>query len=195
MNPIHALTARAAAASTRLLELEQKSERAGVTAVAVRELHSALEDLRAAIGQLNDLSERLAAAKTDAQAAHTQYDELLEAMPTACVFTDEAGTVISANAAAGELFNTSGRHLRGKPLLLFVSDRDRFGRLLNTTRVETVAGVGELTIRPRDRKPRRLAVQVEHLRAHQSRCWFFTELRATSVMGEPGEPGHAPPDD
>jgi PAS domain-containing protein len=183
MNAIHTLSIRTAAAATRLAELEQKRERGGgdttrVTAVAVHELQAAIEELRVAIEQLNELSDGVAASRVDAQAAEVRYEELREALPTASLFTDEAGVVLGANSAAGDLFNISSRHLRGKPMMLFVSDRDAFARLLKTAQPERGPVTMALTIRPRDRKPRRLQVQVQHLTAHQCRCWFFLDSPA-----------------
>jgi len=188
MNAIHTLSVRTAAAATRLAELEQKQERAGgnnarVTAIAVRELQAAIEELRVAIEQLNEMSDGVAASRVDAQGAEMRYEELREALPTASLFTDEAGVVLGANAAAGDLFNISSRHLRGKPMMLFVSDRDAFGRLLRAAQPDVGPVMTDLTIRPRDRKPRRLPVQVQHLTAHNCRCWFFLEAaRSTPAV-------------
>lgn len=180
MNAIHTLSIRTAAAATRLAELEQKRERSGgdtarVTTVAVRELQAAIEELRVAIEHLHEMSDGVAAAHGEAQGAEARYDELRESMPTASLFTDDTGVVLGANAAAGDLFNISSRHLRGKPLMLFVSDRDALGRVLKAAQPERGPVATELTIRPRDRKPRRLQVQVQHLTAHQCRCWFFLD--------------------
>jgi PAS domain-containing protein len=180
MNAIHTLSIRTAAAATRLAELEQKRERAGgdtqrVTTVAVRELQAAIEELRVAIEQLNEMSDGVAASRVDAQAAEVRYEELREALPTASLFTDDAGVVLGANSAAGDLFNISSRHLRGKPMMLFVSDRDVFARLLRAAQPDCGPVMADLTIRPRDRKPRRMPVQVQHLTAHNCRCWFFLQ--------------------
>src|SRR5687768_14048424 len=127
MNPIHILSVRTAAAATRLAEIEQRRERTGsdgarANGAAVRELQGAIEMLRVAIDQLNELSDGLAAARTEAQSSEVRYEELWNALPVASLRTDEAGTVLEANETAGNLFNISSRHFRGKPLLLFVSD-------------------------------------------------------------------------
>jgi PAS domain S-box-containing protein len=190
MNAIQTLSVRTAAAATRLAELEQKRERAGgdtarVTAVAVRELQAAIEELQVAIEQLNEMSDGVAASRVDAQKAETRYEELREALPTASLFTDDAGVVLGANSAAGDLFNLSSRHLRGKPMMLFVADRDALARLLRTAQPERGPVMTELTIRPRDRKPRRLAVQVQHLTAHNCRCWFFLQAAEGTQAVEP----------
>jgi PAS domain-containing protein len=185
MNPIHILSVRTAAAATRLAELEEKRERVGgdgsrVSGAAVRELQGAIEMLRVAVDQLNELSDGLATARTAAQTSGVRYDELWNALPTACVCTDEAGTVLEANEAAGDLFNISSRHLKGKPLLLFIADRDGFARQLKTSQPDLGPALGDITIRPRDRKPRRIAVQVQHLASHGCRCWFFIDALPVS---------------
>jgi PAS domain-containing protein len=194
MNPIHTLSIRTAAAARRLAELEQKraihigGDHSRLNGVAVRELHAAIEELHVAIEHLNETSDGLAIARAESQAAEVRYEELREAMPLACLFTDEDGKVLGANAAAGELFNISSRHLRGKPLLLFVSDRDALSRLLRMTQPGSDAVLTEIVIRPRDRKPRRLPLQIQHLMSHGCRCWFFLEHdRRYVVPGPPPE--------
>ncbi len=180
MNAIHTLSVRTAAAARRLAELELKGEAGGgdrsrLNSVAVRELQSAIEDLHVAIEHLHEMSDGLAAARAEAQLTQGRYEELLHAVPFACVLTDEEGAVLGANGAAGELFNISSRHLRGKPLMLFVADRDGLARLLRMTVPGTDTVLTELLIRPRDRKARHVAVQVQHLPVHDCRGWFFLE--------------------
>jgi PAS domain-containing protein len=197
MNPIHTLSVRTAAAARRLSELEQKRDNGDgsrLNGVVVRELHGAIEELHVAIEHLNETSDGLAAARAEAQAVGVRYEELREALPLACLFTDEEGRVLGANAAAGELFNISSRHLRGKPLLLFVSDRDALARLLRMTQPGSDAVLTEIVIRPRDRKPRRLPVQIQHLMTHACRCWFFlADDRRYVVPGPPPDEGDNPP--
>ncbi len=178
MNTIQALSMKTAAAMTRLSELELKKERPGadgrVTALALRELQSALEELRVAIDHLHEISDGLAATRGETQALGGRYDELLDAMPVACLFTDDEGIVRSANDAAARLLNISARHLAGKPLLLFVADREYFTSLLKSSGLEPNPVTTHLTVRPRDRKSRVVSVHVRHLPQHGRRCWFFS---------------------
>jgi PAS domain S-box-containing protein len=140
--------------------------------VALRELQGAIEELNVAIEQLNELSDGLGVARNSAHQTTRRYDELFDALPIPSVFTDEAGLITSANEAAAELLNLSARHLAGKPMVLFVADRDFFMKLTRE------ANSGEpqsanLTIRPRDRKTRLVECVVQHLPAHSERCWFL----------------------
>lgn len=188
MNPIHSLSMKAAAAATRLTELELKKERPGgdgsrVISVALRELQSALEELRVAIEHLDKMSDTIAEARVVSQDAVARYDELIDAMPLPCVFTNDAGVVQTANDAAARLFNISARHLAGKPLLLFVADRDEFLTLLRETTVEPEPVSAELTIRPRDRKPRAVSLLVRNLPRHGQRCWFLEPKQQEDAGG------------
>jgi PAS domain S-box-containing protein len=186
MNAIHILSVKTAAAATRLAELEARRERgptdgSRVVGTALRELQQAIEELRVAIDQLNDISDGLAVARSEAAEAGRRYEEFVDAVPVAALLTDEDGVIGFANEAAADLLNLSARHLVGKPLLLFVADRDHFLRLAGLSGTGTEPLTGELTIRPRDRKARRVTVQVQHLPAHGRRSWFFTprEIDAT----------------
>jgi PAS domain S-box-containing protein len=75
------------------------------------------------------------------------------AAPAPAVVTDETGLIISANAAAGRLLNLSSRGMRERSLLsFFAPGRDKIAqhmrRALEGKIVQETA-----TIRPRDRKP------------------------------------------
>lgn len=178
MNTIQILSMKAAAAATRLAELERKKDRPSadasrLTGVALRELQGSVEALRVAIDHLHEVSAGLAAARQEAQVTGKRYDELLDAMPVACLFTDEDGIVSSANEAAARLLNISARHLAGKPLLLFVADRKHFASLLRASCADGEAMAAQLTLRPRDRKSRVVAAHVRYLSRHERRSWFF----------------------
>ena len=198
MHAIQALSVRTAAAARRLAELERRRIRAGgdqgrFGGDVIRELHAAIELLDTAVAHLNETSDALAAARAEIRESEARYEELFEALPIACLHTDEEGVVIRGNAAAGALFNISSRSLPGRPLVLFVSDRDAFARLLTVTEAERDAVVAEIIVRPRDRKPRALPVQVQHLASHGCRCWFFLEADRRSVTaGIPGAAADTP---
>jgi PAS domain-containing protein len=178
MNAIHTLSLKTAAAATRLAELELRRERASgdggrLVTMALRELQHALEELRVAIDQLNEMSDSMAAARIDGQQLERRYAEFLDAVPVPCILSDDQGIIAFANDAASGLLNLSARHLVGKPLLLFVADRDYFLRLAHESGADAEPRGGDLTIRPRDRKSRRVTARVQHLAAHGQRCWFL----------------------
>ncbi len=82
----------------------------------------------------------------------SQWDDLFQRMPVACVVTDASGTIRRANDRAADLLNTSARHLQREnaPLTYFVHDRQPFFGLLNA--LPTAGEVqGTLLMRPRER--------------------------------------------
>ena len=79
----------------------------------------------------------------------------------AIVTTDEAGTILSLNPAAGRLLNLSVRGALGRNLLLFVgAERDRVGRGLQLAALGQVVQ-DEMTIVPRERKRVRVEVDLK----------------------------------
>lgn len=82
------------------------------------------------------------------------------ATPPPIVITDSTGLIISANAAAGRLLNLSARGMRERSLLAFFAPgRERMAqqmrRALEGNIVQEIA-----TIRPRDRKPFSVRVDI-----------------------------------
>ena len=74
------------------------------------------------------MSHSTGAALRHAESLNRQY--LLDQMPVACVTTDDASVIQYANQPAAELLNVSAKHLRGRLLLHFATDRAAFGHLL-----------------------------------------------------------------
>ncbi len=132
-----ALVARAAAARKRLTALEGRiDEGDGASRVtlklALRELGDVLEELHVASEQLYAASDDLAAARRDAVAHAERYRELHEGLPVPCILTNPEGCVDEANGHAATLLNVAGRYLVGKPMLLFMPERDQYFRMLET---------------------------------------------------------------
>ena len=105
----------------------------------------------------------------------SQWDDLFERMPVACVVTDASGTIRRANDRAADLLNTSARHLQREnaPLTYFVHDRQPFFALLNA-----LATAGEvratLLMRPRERALISIdAFAVRRVGDDESWLWFL----------------------
>jgi PAS domain-containing protein len=182
MDSIEILTIKTASALSRLAELQRRAEvapekTAPVVRPALKELSGALEELRVANEQLQSQVDELAAARWTSATAEQRLDEFVGMMPVPCVWTDTEGVIVDGNAAACSLLNISRQRLPGKPLILFITDRDPlFGAMQALRRSGPSAKVElDLTVRPRERRPRVLRV-AGHTCSHDSRwVWFLQD--------------------
>ena len=103
-------------------------------------------------------------------------------MPAACVLTDQGGSILKANRAAGALLNVAPAHLKGRPLLVFAEDRETFRVLLTEMgRNGSTELRARVMLRPRERKPTPTQLQVlPSPRDEQEWFWIVTP--------EPGAP-------
>jgi PAS domain-containing protein len=186
MDSRESLTVRTVTAMQRLADLEERGKtlagpKAAVLRTALRELETALEELRVASEQLNVTVDEMAEARADAQKVEEEFDEFRQLLPLSCVWTDPQGLIVSANVAAGELLNVAPRHLAGKPLSLYIVDRDSFFGMLNHLRLAPDRVQRELTVRPRERKPRVMTAQLARLATSDQLCWFFQEAMVAAA--------------
>jgi PAS domain-containing protein len=174
-----ALLARAEAAQKRLAALQDRDADAKVSSpvamkTAIRELTDLLEELRMATEQLQAASDDLAAARREAAVQAERYYELHENLPLPCVLTDEMGCVNEANTLAARLLNVARPRLPGKPLLLFLPEREQYFQLLEKVRASG-GGAERLLVRPRDKRPREVGISVTTLPNQLKWCWVFSE--------------------
>jgi PAS domain-containing protein len=174
------LTLRTVSAFQRLADLEERGRglagpKAAVLRTALRELEGALEELRVATEQLNDMVEEMAGARFEAKQIDAQFAAFRNLLPLGCFLTDSDGAILSANSAAGDLLNVAPRHLVGKPLSLYMTDRDRFFGMLSTLRLTREAVRGEIGVRPRERKPRTMTLHLSQGQEPQHLYWFLQE--------------------
>jgi PAS domain-containing protein len=121
---------------------------------ALKELETALEELRVAQEQLVENRTRMARLQEEVTTHYQKYWQLLDEMPQPYVVTKPDSTISEANRAAAELFNVSQRFLVGKMLSVFVcEDRHRF--LTTSAAIANDSTVAELAfrLRPRERAP------------------------------------------
>jgi PAS domain-containing protein len=173
------LVARAATARKRLSALEGRIDRSSrpspdTLKMALRELGDLLEALHVATEQLQAVADDLIAARRDAVAHADRYRELHEGLPVPCILTDPEGCVDEANTLAATLLNVARPYLAGKPLLLFMPERDHYFRMLERVRSEGSAAERAI-LRPRDRKPRPVTVGVSALTGQMRWCWVFSD--------------------
>jgi PAS domain-containing protein len=187
MDTLQILTLKTATAMGRLADLQRRADHAPEKAApvikpALRELTVAIEELQVANEHLQAQVDELAALRWSALDLQRRLDEFADAVPTACVWTDVAGVIAEGNDAACALLNISKQRLAGKPLMLFVSDRESLFGALQRLRDGSITAVEtELMVRPRERRPRRLRVIGRRLE-HDLRCvWFLQQPSAPSA--------------
>jgi PAS domain-containing protein len=173
------LRVRTTGALGRLAELERRAERgvASSTTIvrpALKELTAALEELRIANEQLEEIVEELGASRGHVEAVAAQHAEFVSMVPVASVWTNPAGTILEANQAAAALLNVARQRLPGKPLMLFIADRPLFFDALASLRTSEQPSVElRAVVRPRERRPRTMRL-MGHRLEHDSRwCWFL----------------------
>ena len=104
----------------------------------------------------------------------------------AVVWTDRAGVIEKGNDTASQLLNIGRHHLQGKPLMLFVMDRSvLFSALRSMCELPSVPSVDvEITLRPRERRPRKMKLSGRRLDSDPRCVWFFHELPPESPAQE-----------
>jgi PAS domain S-box-containing protein len=134
---------------------ETRSDVQSVLPVAIQELQIAIEELEVADEQLRQQNEELIQARLMGEGERQRYQELLDFAPDAYLVTDAAALIREANHAAAELLAVAVRHLRGKPLILFVEPAEHRAFRAYLTRLIQQAGkhTMETRLRPRRRNP------------------------------------------
>jgi PAS domain-containing protein len=182
MNLVQSLSLRTATALTRLADLERRASQIAsgegkVVRPALRELSSALEELQVANEHLQSQVNELLEARESADRSQAILEEFEDAMPMACVWTDDNANIRRANSRAGALFNVARDRLAGKPLMLFVTDRqalfDSVRRMREAVGGETVEMCNVL--RPRERHPRPVEFVIRRMERTDFWCWFVRE--------------------
>ena len=180
MGTLHSLTLRTATAVGRLAELQRRAERttdkpSPIAKSALAELSTALEELQVANEALQTQLDELNAIRTNVENTQRANDEFAQALPIAVLWTDRLGVIEKGNDTASQLLNIGKYHLQGKPLMLFITDRGPlFAALRALCESEGVPAVDiDITVRPRERRPRKMKLCGRRLQ-HDIRCvWFL----------------------
>jgi PAS domain-containing protein len=190
MDHLHSRTFRTTSALGRLADLQRRADRlpetpAAVTKTALQELTTALEELRVANDELQSLMDELGASRLEAAESSRLMDEFANAIPTPVVWTDSSGVITKANEQASRLLNIGRGHLVGKPLMLFVTDREALFvalRTISDTKNAHAVDV-DVTVRPRERRPRKLSLKGRRLERDGRCVWFLNEpVPAVSLL-------------
>jgi two-component system, OmpR family, sensor histidine kinase VicK len=170
-------------------EQQQLLEDIELVAAVFHELHLALEEL----------SDAQQALVTQRQ----RYQELFEEVADAYLVTDPRGLIQEANSAATNLFNISKSFLVGKPLEIYVVEKDQIAFHLKLTELGESSSPGkdaartetlrdrsqtlkwktqewEVSLRPRHKTPIIAGVNVAAIRNQQSKLiglrWLLRDL-------------------
>lgn len=132
--------------------------------------------------------------RADVSAADAAWDHLFHVMPSACVLTDSAGVILSANRAASGFLNATATGLKGRELLVFSQDREIFRTLLKEIQQNVSSEMrAELMVRPRDRKP--LMTRLHVVAApDRDRGWLWMMTRAVATDAAAPETDWPAPD-
>ena len=132
-------------------------------------LHLAADHLQTAAGDLT--VERRKRAEVE-----SRLYEIGDLMPVACLWVNERGDIDRANPLASSILNLSASHLTGRPLMLFLVERQPFveahAALTNgsTTAVDILA-----VVRPRERKARHMHLFGRRLEHDPCTLWWLLE--------------------
>lgn len=176
----HALLTRAAAVEKRLMVMAQQydggvSPTPQLVKAALRDFGEAVEALRGATEQLRLAADDIAAARREATLNADRYRELYEGLPMGCVMTNDEGSITDANTFASKLLNVSAPYLAGKPLLLYLPQRESYFELLGRVKSDGYASARTI-VRPRDRKSIDVNLTVAALKQQARWCWVFGPL-------------------
>jgi two-component system, sensor histidine kinase PdtaS len=122
----------------------------GATAEAFEELRVAWEELRASQEEVSEQQEALAASRQTLEVERQRYRELFDLAPEAYLVTDLYGAIQEANGLAGTLLHLAPPRLIGKPLAVFIAEKDRpaFRTLLAQLKDEQSARDWEVRVKP-----------------------------------------------
>jgi PAS domain S-box-containing protein len=135
--------------------LEKLFQPEGGLTKSFEKLQHALEELHIAEEELRQQNEELAAARLVAESERQRYQELFDFAPYGYLVTDAAGTIQEANRAVATLLSVPQDFLVGKPLVGFVTDKDRTPFHVQLTRLTGLQRFEdwEVYLQPREGKP------------------------------------------
>lgn len=124
---------------------------------AFEEMLTMLEELQVAQEELRQQNEELIAARQEVEAERQRYQDLFDFAPDGYLVTDAAGTIREANHAAALLLHISKKHLVGKPLQLYIAEKEHKAFYFQLSRLHDGdlenARDWQIDIQPREGKP------------------------------------------
>ncbi|MBC1219895.1 PAS domain S-box protein [Nostoc sp. UCD121] len=158
----------------RQSEQQKAQEDIEVITDVFKELYLALEEMQIANEDLQQQNEELFNAQQSLIAQGQRYQELFEEVPDAYLVTDPTGVIQEANSAAQNMLNISKNFLLGKPLGIFVLEKELIAFHLKVTHLSDRAEIPdwkmqewEANMRPRNKTPIVAAMKVAAIRNQQ----------------------------
>ncbi|MBI2209571.1 MAG: PAS domain-containing protein [Deltaproteobacteria bacterium] len=134
--------------------VEKKLERRSTAGAPGPSREEALEELRTCVEELRVVGEELKHQNEELARERYRYSDLFDFAPDAYLVTDPEGTIREANQAAVKLFHCPQNFLIGKPLAVFVADREHnaFRTRLAGLKVDAAEKVEDwrVSMQPRD---------------------------------------------
>ncbi|MFN6482569.1 MULTISPECIES: ATP-binding protein [unclassified Nostoc] len=171
----------------RQSEQQKAAESIELVTAVFKEVYLALEELQLANEDLKQQNEELSNTQQALVAQGQRYQELFEEVPDAYFVTDTKGVIQEANSAATNLLNVSKSLLLGKPLGIFVLEKEIIAFHLKLTHLRDRTQFPdwkmqewEVNLRPRDKRPIIAAVKVVAIRDQHSELvslrWILRDI-------------------
>lgn len=148
---------------------------------ALDELERALHELDITCANSQELLEQRASAELEHERLLRRYQALFNGAHDPYVMTTLEGVILEVNTAASVLLHVSPRWLRGKPLDLYVEERQLFTEAIACQNGSfTFCEPIDLTIRPRERARIAVAARVKRFEGEsgQPELWWVFARRS-----------------
>ena len=118
-------------------------------------LHATVEELHVTNEMLSDKNDELAEIYLSIAEERQHYKDLFDFAPDGYLITTMDGMIKQANRSASMLFNVRVENLIGKPMVLFIEDRERREFCTRLSRLYQIPWKLEWkqSLQPRDRAP------------------------------------------
>ncbi|QKQ72430.1 ATP-binding protein [Nostoc sp. TCL240-02] len=171
----------------RQSEQQKAQEDIEVITDVFKELYLALEEMQIVNEDLQQQNEELFNAQQSLIAQGQRYQELFEEVPDAYLVTDSRGVIQEANSAVQNILNISKNLLLGKPLGIFVLEKELIAFHLKLTHLSDRAETPdwktqewEVNLRPRNKTPIIAAMKVAAIRNQQGNLvglrWLLRDI-------------------
>jgi two-component system sensor histidine kinase VicK len=171
----------------RQSEQQKAQEDIEVITDVFKELYLALEEMQIVNEDLQQQNEELFNAQQSLIAQGQRYQELFEEVPDAYLVTDPRGVIQEANSAAQNILNISKNLLLGRPLGIFVLEKELIAFHLKLTHLRDRAETPdwkmqewEVNLRPRNKTPIIAAIKVAAIRNQQGNLvglrWLLRDI-------------------
>ncbi|MBD2523372.1 ATP-binding protein [Nostoc sp. FACHB-133] len=171
----------------RQSEQQKAEEEIELITDVFKELYLALEEMQIANEDLQQQNEELFYAQQSLIAQGQRYQELFEEVPDAYLVTDPRGVIQEANSAAQNMLNILKNFLLGKPLGIFVLEKELIAFHLKLTHLSDRSEIPdwkmqewEVNLRPRNKTPIVAAMKVAAIRNQQGNLvglrWLLRDI-------------------